>query len=251
MALAINTTTGSKTLLVLVQDICDEIGLPRPITVTGSVDQQVRQMLALINLEGKALASLGQNLGGWPQLRKEFTITTVSGQAAYAFPTDVAFFIPSTVWDRTYRWQLLGPLNPQEWQVLKSGISPTGPRRRFRIMGGQIYLDPTPSSADAATIALEYISVNWVNSSAAVGKTAFTADDDYTVLDQDVIAAGLKWRFLRAKGLDYGEEKQHYENLRNQSVARSGGLRDIPMNASASGMRLLNNMNVPDTGFGT
>jgi len=90
-----------------------------------------------------------------------------------------------------------------------------------------------------------------VNSSAAVGKTAFTADDDYTVLDQDVIAAGLKWRFLRAKGLDYGEEKQHYENLRNQSVARSGGLRDIPMNASASGMRLLNNMNVPDTGFGT
>lgn len=251
MALSINTVTGSKTLLVMVQDVCDEIGLPRPITVTGSVDQQVRQMLALANLEGKALASLGQNLGGWPQLRREYTFTTVSGTASYAFPTDLAFFIPSTTWDRTYRWQLVGPLNPAEWQTLKSGISPTGPRRRFRIMGGLIYLDPTPASTDAATIALEYISTSWVNSAAAVGKPAFTNDDDYTVLDQDVLAAGLKWRFLRAKGMDFSEEKQHYELLRDQSVARSGGLRDIPMNASASGMRLLNNMNVPDTGFGT
>jgi hypothetical protein len=92
------------------------------------------------------------------------------GQDTYTMPTDIDHLIPQTFWDRSFRWQLLGPLSPQEWQVLKSGISPTGPRRRFRIMGGSFVVDPVPS--DTNQLVYEYYSLNWCQSSGHSGRPA-------------------------------------------------------------------------------
>ncbi len=66
-------------------------------------------------------------------------VAMVLGQDAYTLPNDFAYFQQLTWWDRTYRWQMFGPLTAQEWQVLKSGLSPVGPRRFFRIMGNKFY----------------------------------------------------------------------------------------------------------------
>lgn len=172
------------------------------------------------------------------------------GQDAYSLPSDIAYFIPTTFWDRSYRWQLLGPLSAQEWQVLKSGISPTGPRRRFRVMGNLFYIDPVP--ADSTSVeAFEYYSNAWCQSVAAAAQSIWTADTDFYTLDDDCFILGLKWRFKAAKGLEYTQEKYDYDMACERVVARNGGNRDLPLNASASGIRLLNNMNVPDTGFGS
>ena len=53
------------------------------------------------------------------------------GQIAYALPGDIKSFVNATQWDRNFRWPMLGPLSPVEWQVIVSGISPVGPRIRF------------------------------------------------------------------------------------------------------------------------
>lgn len=179
------------------------------------------------------------------------------GQTNYNMPSDFAYYMTQTAWDRNFRWQLLGPLDAQEWQVLKSGISPTGPRRRFRFMDNQFVLDPVPgfSTSDNGSVEVyEYYSNAWCQSTGGTSGTpqiVWTADTDNYLLDDDCMILGVIWRYLRAKRLGYDEEYKSYEMLAERIMARDGGERNLPMNASASGIRLLNNQNVPDTGFGS
>jgi hypothetical protein len=157
--------------------------------------------------------------------------------------------IAQTSWDRDFRWQLLGPLEAQEWQVLKSGISPTGPRRRYRIMGGLLYIDPVPTAINNEVF--EYYSNAWCQSVGGTVQSTWAADTDYYILDDDAFILGLKWRYLAAKKLDYQEEYNTWVDKCERNMARNAGNRNLPLNASASGIRLLNSQNVPDTGFGS
>lgn len=172
------------------------------------------------------------------------------GFEAYALPADLLYIIPQTAWDRSYRWQLMGPMEAQEWQVLKSGITPTGPRRRFRIMGGKIWLDPVPSDS-TSLMAFEYYSNAWCQSAANASQTSFQADTDTALVPEELITLGVKWRFLRAKGLSYDEERDAYDRAVERAMSRDKTTRILPLNAQNTGNRLLNAANVPDTGFGS
>jgi hypothetical protein len=187
---------------------------------------------------------------------------TLTGQSVvfatenYPLPSDLKYLIQQTGWDRNFRWQLLGPLDAQEWQVIKSGISPVGPRMRFRIMQGQFYVNPVGSASTVFihTLVYEYISKWWVAAAGAPGVLAtpnWVSDQDTSILDEDLITLSLKWRMLRAKGLDYTEEKEQFEARRDLVLGRDKTSRNLPLNARASGIRLLNSQNVPDTGFGS
>jgi len=44
------------TLLTIIQNVSDEVGIERPTSVIGTSDQTVRQLLALSNRAGKMLA---------------------------------------------------------------------------------------------------------------------------------------------------------------------------------------------------
>lgn len=314
------------TLLQLITNACNELGITAPTQVIANSDPQITQLLALANREGKDMYNQGFGRDGWSILRKQYTftinavsgltgtftkgspvITNISpnttgitssmqpysttyipvetqvqsndsasqitmnsnalasgtgvaffcGQVAYNLPSDLNYFIAQTFWDRNFRWQLLGPLDAQEWQVLKSGISPTGPRRRFRIMGNQFNIDPVPgfsSSDNGAIEAFEYYTNAWCQTTggtAGTPQTVWTTDTDNYLLDDDTMTLGIIWRYLRAKRLSYDEEKTTYDLQAERVMARDGANRNLPLNASASGIRLLNSTNVPDTGFGS
>lgn len=177
-------------------------------------------------------------------------ITIIFGQDVYALPNDFSYFQQMTWWDRTYRWQMMGPLSAQEWQVLKSGLSPIGPRRFFRIMGNQFYIHPAPS-VTGNTLVFEYFSNSFCQSNAAAAQNTWLADTDYYNFDDDAFILGLKWRFKAAKGLDYQQEKADYAIAVERLIARDGGNRDLMTNAQARDVRLLNTSQVPDTGFGS
>lgn len=179
------------------------------------------------------------------------------GQVTYALPSDLATFMSQTFWDRAFKWQLLGPIDAQEWQVLLSGISPTGPRRRFRIFNNTFNINPVPgfNSTDNGSIEVaEYYSNGWCQSTGGTSgtiQTSWAADTDNYCLDDQAMILGIQWRYLRAKRLSYDEEKQTYDLLAERLMSRDGASRSIPLNASSSGIRLLNQSNVPDTGFGS
>lgn len=177
-------------------------------------------------------------------------VAIISGQDAYSLPSDFAYFQQLTWWDRTYRWQLFGPLTAQEWQVLKSGLSPVGPRRFFRIMGNKFYIHPAPS-VSGSTLVFEYFSNAWCQSSTATAQNTWLADTDYYSLDDDAFIQGLKWRFKAAKGLDYAQEQKDYTITCDRLIARNGGNKDLRTNVQAKDVYLLNYNSIPDTGFGS
>lgn len=173
------------------------------------------------------------------------------GQIAYDLPSDIQMFISATQWDRNFRWQMLGPISAQEWQTIVSGICPVGPRIRFRVMDGQFWIQPPPGVSQTDVIAYEYISTQICSSASGAVQSAWLADSDVYVWPENTLTLGLIWRFKRAKGLDYGEEFDMYTRAVDRQIARSGGNRSLPLNAHSNGLRLLNQSNVPDTGYGT
>jgi hypothetical protein len=238
------TTTAGSTLI---QNVT-----PNPTTLVTSLNSAISWGLLSTNVPWDAhiTAVTSNSITLDTAASSSGTDTGMSiGQDGYPFPTDFAYYQTMTSWDRSFRWQMLGPLEAQEWQVLKSGISPTGPRRRFRIMQGLWYVDPVPTASE--TIVFEYFSNAWAQSSGAAAQTTFLADTDYYTLDDDSFIMGLKWRWKAAKGLDYTQEKQDYDMLKERLQSANGANRDLPLNAQASGIRLLNEQNVPDTGYGS
>lgn len=241
--------SGKRPLLQMVNNVCAEIGMPVLSSLVGNTDNTAVQMFALANREGRELTGDTGQWGGWPQLRVEYVINLAIGVDNYDFPSDFSYIIPDTEWSRSYRWQLLGPLSAQEWQVLKSGLSPTGPRTRWRIMSGRIYFDPVP--AQVQQISFEYYADTWACSAAGVPQNKFIADSDLFLLPDDAFELGLKWRFLRAKGLDYAQEYKDYVYCIEREKSWAGSVRNLPLNASSPrGINLLSSNNIPDTGFG-
>jgi hypothetical protein len=217
-----------STLLDLINMTCLEVGLPTTPLVVSSLDTQVKQLLALANREGREQVAAPVQ---WPQLQKVQTITLVNGTASYAFPVDFNAYIADTIWNPSMRWTVAGPVSPQNWEFLKSGLINTQPWMRYRIWAGSIYFDPTPSTTNAGqTVTIEYQSNSYSVSAAGVPQTKWTADTDTFVLPEDILVLGLKWRFLAAKRMDYSEEKRAWADACDKEIARAYGLRSQPLN---------------------
>ena len=176
-------------------------------------------------------------------------VSLVFGVNNYALPSDLEYFVEQTFWDKSYRWQLLGPIEAQQKQILKYGITALGPRRQFWIRNNRMYLSPTPSNL-TDIIAYDYFSNSWCQSSGGTAQTAWTADTDTYLLDEDCFVLGLKWRFLRAKGLDYAEEHETYMKAVTRIMARDGSSHDLSLNAQGMGLGLLSTANIPNTSYG-
>ena len=208
------------TLLTICQDAANEIGVPSPSAVIGSVDTTVIQLLAAANREGKSLVS-GYD---WQTLVKEETHTTIAAESQGAMTTiasDFLRFSNDTMWNRTTNRKFYGPLNNTEWQTLK-GIVVNGVTNYFRIRGNLLLLNPIPTVGQS--LVFEYIGKNWVDTTGdgSANATSYAADANTTVLDEDLITLGVVWRFLKQKGLPYDNQFQEYQMKLSEKQAKDG-----------------------------
>lgn len=185
-----------------------------------------------------------------PAANAETNVSIAFGQQAYPLPADFGWMIQGTCWDRGYRWQVFGPLTPQEWQVLKSGLSPTGPRRRFRLFAGQFDLDPIPY--DSNLLVYEYYSANFVLTGgvSTTPNNAFTSDTDTYRLPDDLLILGVQWRYKRAKGLDYSQEHATWSAAVQRELGRDTAARTLRLDIATPDVQLMSQNQIPDTGFG-
>lgn len=207
-------------LLQIISDVCDDVGVDAPISVIGNTDQDIKQLLQLANTEGKLLADSYD----WQALETEFSLTTTGTEDQGAIATLLPGYkklIPNTLWNQNIRYMVAGNTSPQDYQRIKTAVQ-TGPYPDFRIRGGRFLLYPIAASGQ--TIKGEYITKNWVlNVDGVTPYSRWTNDTDTSVLDEDIITLGVRWRWLKAHNFDYAEEFRDYETIKENSKARDGG----------------------------
>lgn len=164
----------------------------------------------------------------------------------YANASDYDRQIDRTQWDKTRHWEMLGPESPQQWQWLKSGYIASGPRIRYRRMGGYFQIWPPISGNEL--LGMEYVSKNWVLSAAGAGKTAFTVDTDTCIFPDRLMVVGLKQKYFRIKGFGDVFLDEYNEQL-GIAKASDGGAATLSFAPQASQV-LISVANIPDSGYG-
>ncbi len=205
-------------LLTVVQKACRLLSLPVPEVVVTSTDTQVQQLYELANEEGKDLAGSYD----WQVMRKQHTFTTTATPAqATAIPTDWDRFVANSFFNRSQQRSVIGPITPQQWQAIQAQPQLNRVFLAFIEREDQFLVTPTPAAGE--TIAFEYVSKDWAYNPDDETFDYYPSDDSTAFLDEWLMVLGLRWRFLKSKGLDYAEDFRTYTTERAQKQARDGG----------------------------
>lgn len=239
-----------STILEIVTRACDELGLSRPTIVVASTRIQDRQMLAAANAAGRDL----MRAHDWGALQTLGTITTANGTATYALASDYDRMIADTAWNQTTDWQLAGPDSVQLNRALREGIIGVGSRSRFRLVGTNVNITPTPTAIQ--TIVYEYVSKKWaqsyddeLNPTVSTPQLEFL-DDTYTsVFDPDLMKQEIKWRYMTGKGMYADALRDEATGTRDLKIAGDIGGTILKMEPSAP-REFISLDNIPDQGIG-
>lgn len=206
-------------LLTLVQSATRRLGINTPAGVVLSSDPAVLQLLELANEEGRELGART----AWSALETAVTFTTVATESQGNINTiapNLKFIINNTIWNRTLRRPVFGPLSAQMWQQQKA-LFLQGPWNQFRIIGTSLNFIPVPVAGQ--TCAFEYITKAFAtDSTGAIERTAFADDGDLCKLDEEIMTLGLIWRWRQVKGLDFSADYEKYERKVLDAIARDG-----------------------------
>lgn len=210
--------------LTLINNVQKRAGLEVTTNPSANANPTVKQLVALANIEGQDLALRHP----WSVLQKRESHSALAAEdqgtlASIAADMSLKFIRHTTMWNETTNRIITGPLSPQDWSDLK-GLGIDYPADHFRIFGDKLYITPAPTLAD--TIAFEYISKNWCQSSGGTGQSSWAADTDTGILDEDVMALGVYWRWRADMGFDYAEAYADYER-RVMDLINADGSRPV------------------------
>jgi len=231
-----NTTNGSY----LLTNIPSTTGLDNTYSIVGTSipqDTYVDEVLSSTSLNTSQLAS-ATSTGG----------SVTFSKTIYDLPSDYETITDNTHWDKTKHWQMLGPVDAQQWQWLKSGYISTGPRVRWRILGNTFQIWPPYNTQEY--LGFEYRSRGWARSAANVVKNSFTADTDTTVLDNTVMVLLTKLKYFQIKSFDTTALQQDYNRYLSVAKANDKGSATLSF-APAPSAVLIGWANIPDTGYGS
>ena len=176
------------------------------------------------------------------------TGSVVLAQTAYDLPADFETITDRTHWDKTKRWEMLGPEDAQQWQWLKSGYISTGPRIRWRILDNQFQIWPPMNTQEY--LGWEYRSKGWARSATGAIQNSFIADTDTTVLDDRIMVLSTKLKYFQIKSFDTTALTADYNRYLSVAKANDKGAPNLSFAPYPSKV-LIGYANIPDTGYGT
>ncbi len=177
-------------------------------------------------------------------------VSLVFSQTKYVNPADFDRLKDKTDWDKSRHWEMVGPETGQQWQWLKSGFIATGPRIRYRMLGGLYQIWPPGGVADV--LGFEYMSKFWVLSASAVvapDKGSFTVDTDTCIFPDRLMVEGLKHMYFQVKGFGDVYLPTFMRQL-DIAKANDAGSPTLSMAPRISEV-LITQQNVPDSGYGS
>lgn len=234
---------GFETAATLVSDVARELSLVSAAVsdVFASTDPNILQLVALLKPTGRML--LEEH--AWSQLQREATITTVNGTANYALPSDYGRPVDQTHWNRTQKRPAPAGVSGQQWQLLQAVAVGGVAYQLLRNWLEEVHVWPTPTAAE--TIKYEYISRNW--GAASFAKETPTANADIVQFDPHLFSRALLLRFLARKGFPLEAAEADYRDALDKAKAKTTAAPKLSLN-QGTGFRLLDESNIPETGYG-
>jgi hypothetical protein len=176
------------------------------------------------------------------------TSTITFTKTKYAMPSDYDRMVDKPQWDKTRHWEMLGPLTAQQWQFLKSGFISTGPRVRYRLLGGFFQIWPTVPNGEY--LGFEYLSSNFVTDYTGVSKGSFTLDTDTCAFPDRLMVLGIKKKYFEIKGFDAGAITRDYKEELDNAKAFDQGSQTLSFAPGITSI-LVGYNNIPDSGYGS
>lgn len=205
---------------------CDDIGLPRPQSIAGNLDQLARLLLSKAN-NSLDTVSNGKN---WPCLKINAVLNLTPGVSLYPTPLDLNYIIADTESANNIPYggnNILNGLTPSHWKTIVRGERYLYGSYAIRLIGApaQFEVYPTPSSAE--TIHYEY-QTKWLATNTSGERVPeYSIDTDTSIIPERLIGLDLLWRIKAAKGLGYAEEYNEAMNEINMAFARAEGASSI------------------------
>lgn len=167
-----------------------------------------------------------------------------------AFPSDFDRPVDRTQWDKSKHWEMLGPSTAQQWNWLKSGWISTGPRIRFRPMGG--YFAIWPPLGTTENLSYEYQSKYWVlvTAGTAVSKQAFSVDTDTCIFPDPLMRLMIKLKYYEAKNFDTTAIYREFMVQKDIAKANDAGSPTLNMAPRPADI-LIGWNNIPDSNYGS
>lgn len=208
------------TLIELCNRFARRTGLPTATTTTSG--STFGQLVALLDEVLDYLTSEYNFEGLVEECVFLSQATDLQGSLTALAPKGYSRICRNTFFDRTENLQIQGALTDVEWQAQKS-MATGGPYSWFRLRGGNLYLLPSPPAGH--TMAFEYMS-NWAVADASGNRKRYASlDTDTFLLPDDLLLAGLRWRWKSEKGFDYAEELRQFELLARSAAMTSQAAR--------------------------
>lgn len=236
-------------LASICQSVLAETGWPLLTNIANNSDATARQIMSIANTELRALSELFD----WPQLAVEYNFNTIPGAATYLMPTDFRVLAPQSVFNKDQYYELRGSTGLQYWEMLKYGKLSSLSRTRFKLgyTLGVPSIEITPIPTGITGLVAVYYTNAYAKTNAGDRVAAYTSDTDTAFVPERYVELGVKWRFRRAKGLDFSAELAEYNNTVQTQFAKYMSAAEIPV----GGRRLSEDYGltpgyVRDSGFG-
>ena len=213
---AVSTTGNITANSTVITNIPSTAGLQVGNVITGTGQTPYAEILTI---DSETQVTLNA-----PVTTSTASVSMTFAKQDYDLPSGYDRMISDTNWDRTDHWRNLGTKSSQDWQFLQGGIISIGPRERYRIYNGKFRIFQALTTV--YNFSFEYVSNYWVcaTGSSEGTKKEFTADSDTCVFPDDLMMAGLKFYFLKAKKLDYGIELGEFTRALSYNKAQ-----DVPV----------------------
>lgn len=185
------------TILTIVQDFTEKLGLPRPSALVGVQEKSVRQMRALLQ---EAVSDLGEYAWESQKLRK--TWVSVAGQdqgtLVSIFGEGYDSLVPETMWNDTRHMRVFGPVTDSVWQAFQT-LPNAGPEFQSWISGGKLYISPAPVVGEDFS-AIYHTRHGVLDLDGTTTKERITADSDSLLFPTNVVLRALEWKWRKQKG---------------------------------------------------
>jgi hypothetical protein len=235
----VNATATSVAGSYVLTNVSNTVGLTTQYSITG---YNVNQDTYVSSVDSPTQVTMSQEAGGTG------TNSVLFAQTIYPLPSDFETITDRTHWDKTKHWEMLGPEDAQQWQWLKSGYISTGPRVRWRILGGTFQIWPPMNTQEY--LGFEYRSNAWAQTATGTPEPNLVNDTDTSLFDTRIMVLATKLKYFQVKGFDTTSLMQDYQRYLSIAKANDKGTPNLSFNPNPSKV-LIGWANIPDTGYGT